>query len=82
MRRSGKVTVQPTQRAAEEWGQRVREVAKMTMFPETDSWYVGANIPGKPREMLAYPDGVDYYRELGTINEASGYPGLSFSSAD
>lgn len=78
MRRNGLDTVEPTATAASTWGARVRDIAGKTLFQHTDSWYVGANIPGKPREMLVYANGLDYYRELDDVAAESTYPGLMF----
>jgi acetyl esterase/lipase len=42
--------------------QHVQDCADITLFPCADSWYMGANIPGKPRTFLPYAAGVDFYR--------------------
>jgi acetyl esterase/lipase len=42
--------------------QHVDDAASITLFPQANSWYVGANIPGKPRTFMAYAAGVDFYR--------------------
>jgi len=39
------------------------KLADATLFPRADSWYLGANIPGKPREMLAFAGGLPAYME-------------------
>ena len=44
------------------WVAHVAEVAEMTLFPRANSWYVGANIPGKPRVFMPYLGGVGAYR--------------------
>lgn len=49
--------------AAEAWGDEVRTIGNKTLYPTADSWYMGANIPGKPREMLLYLGGVNVYAE-------------------
>lgn len=46
------------------WGEHVAELANGTLFPQTDSWYLGANIPGKPRVFLPYVGGFGTYRQL------------------
>lgn len=48
--------------AACEWTAHVQEAANMTLHPKAASWYMGANIPGKPRLFLPYVGGVDVYR--------------------
>lgn len=45
----------------EAWRKFCMEVTDMTLFPKANSWYMGANIPGKPREMLMYPAGLPAY---------------------
>lgn len=47
--------------AEEAWRKFCMEVTDMTLFPKANSWYMGANIPGKPREMLMYPAGLPSY---------------------
>ena len=47
----------------ERWVRHVDEVASTTLFPRADSWYVGANIPGKPRVFTIYVAGFGIYRE-------------------
>lgn len=45
-----------------DWVRHVNEVADATLFPLADSWYTGANIPGKPRVFLPYVGGHGTYR--------------------
>lgn len=47
VRENGVKTVEPTVEAEEKWGEHVKELADATLFPHTDSWYMGANIPNK-----------------------------------
>jgi cation diffusion facilitator CzcD-associated flavoprotein CzcO/acetyl esterase/lipase len=60
-------TIEPTQQAVERWVQHVNDFANITLFPQANSWYMGANVPGKPSVFLPYPGGVDRYR--GVCNE-------------
>ena len=48
----------------------------MTLFPLADSWYMGANIPGKPRELLNYPGGVPLYLQMCQASADKGYEGF------
>jgi cyclohexanone monooxygenase len=41
----------------------VNEVASVTLYPQANSWYMGANIPGKPRLFMPYAGGVGVYGE-------------------
>ncbi|KAL2040638.1 hypothetical protein N7G274_006617 [Stereocaulon virgatum] len=58
-------SIEATREAEEEWHTKVQELSKKTLFHTVDSWYMGANIPGKPREQLNYAGGFpEYSREL------------------
>ena len=45
----------------EEWRKKIKDLNDKTLFPYTKSWYMGANIPGKPVEQLNYPGGFPLY---------------------
>jgi acetyl esterase/lipase len=55
-------TMEPTETAEAGWVQHVNDCADITLFPTANSWYMGANVPGKPRVFLPYVGGVDRYR--------------------
>ncbi len=63
---------------AKAWGEELDALANMTLYPQTPSWYSGANIPGKSQQFLGHLDGAGYYRRLGEIAE-NGYEGLNFT---
>jgi len=63
------------------WGAHVNEVAEQTMFMLADSWYLGANIPGKPRVFTPYAAGVGPYREKCNEVTAAGYEGFELRPA-
>jgi len=63
LREQGKVRFDVAPGYQEAWTEHVNEVVKRTLFSTSDSWYVGANIPGKPRAILAYTGGIRAYRE-------------------
>lgn len=63
-RAEGIVSVKARPGSAEEWYAEVKRVADQTLYPLVDSWYMGANIPGKPKEMLLYLGGVNVYAEI------------------
>jgi cyclohexanone monooxygenase len=48
----------------------------MTLFPRADSWYMGANVPGKRREMLNWPGGLQLYLAACRESAAAGYQGF------
>ena len=58
LRERGLSTIEATAEAQEAWVQHVNEVGHMTLYPLAPSWYMGANIPGKPRVFMPYIGGV------------------------
>jgi len=58
---NGHATIEATEQAEHEWVTHVAEVADTTLYPQADSWYMGANVPGKPRVFLPYVGGFDAY---------------------
>jgi cation diffusion facilitator CzcD-associated flavoprotein CzcO len=58
MQKEGIHSIEPTQQAAEHWRDQVFEASQRTLYPKTDSWYMGANIPGKRREPLIWLGGM------------------------
>lgn len=74
---SGKTTAEATAAAQDAWMGHVTEVAYSTLFPLADSWYVGANIPGKPRVFTPYLGGCGPYRAKCDAVAAAGYEGFT-----
>jgi cyclohexanone monooxygenase len=68
--------IEATEEAADTWARHVAEVGGQTLYTEADSWYMGANVPGKPRVLLAYMGGVDVYRGICDQVAAKGYEGF------
>jgi len=64
LRARGFETIEPTQQAESGWVQHVNDCADITLHPTANSWYMGANVPGKPRVFLPYIGGVDAYRDI------------------
>ena len=79
MRQRGLHLMEPTTEAERKWGKHVKELAEDTLFTSTDSWYMGANIPGKPRVFLPYIGGFGTYRKLCQAVAEKGYEGFTFS---
>jgi len=77
LRSRGLDRIEPTREAENGWVDHVNEVAHMTLYPKAASWYVGANIPGKPRVFMPYVGGVGAYREKCTQIAADGYTGFA-----
>jgi len=65
--------------AEERWVEHVNDVANATLFPKGGSWYLGANVPGKPRVFMPYAAGVGPYREICDRVKANGYEGFSIT---
>ena len=62
LRSEGFTTIQPTQLAQESWVQHTNDYGDISMMFKANSWYVGANVPGKPRVFMPYAGGVGPYR--------------------
>ena len=54
--------MEPLAETEEQWVLHHDETANATLISKTDSWYMGSNIPGKPRRMLSYCGGVGAYK--------------------
>jgi cyclohexanone monooxygenase len=67
--------------AEDSWVDHVNEVANATLMPMANSWYVGANIPGKPRIFTPYVGGVGEYRKICDQKAAAGYEGFAVRAA-
>ena len=81
MREQGWETIEPTPVAEEGWRVHCGDCADITIFQETDSWYMGANVPGKPRVLFPYIGGVGRYRTICDDVRKNGYLGFELSGA-
>ncbi|RIK44658.1 MAG: cyclohexanone monooxygenase [Chloroflexi bacterium] len=72
--------IEPDVAAEDAWVEHVNEKANATLYPLANSWYMGANIPGKPRVFMPYVGGLDVYTV--TCNEiaAEGYRGFALTT--
>ena len=68
--------VDATAAAEDSWVTHVNEVADSTLYPLANSWYLGANIPGKPRVFMPYVAGLDKYRAICDEVATDAYRGL------
>jgi cyclohexanone monooxygenase len=73
--------IDPTVEAEDGWVEHVEEVGNMTLYPTADSWYMGSNVPGKPRVFMAYIGGVGVYRQKCDEVAANGYEGFALAPA-
>jgi len=77
MRADGVARIEPAAEAAEDWVAHVNAAADATLLPMAGhSWYLGANIPGKPRVFMPYAGGMARYREICDEVVAKGYEGF------
>jgi cyclohexanone monooxygenase len=74
-------TMEATKQAEDNWVAHVNEVAHGTLYPQANSWYMGANIPGKPQIFMPYIGGVGVYRQICNDVAAKGYEGFAMQSA-
>ncbi|MCC6433988.1 MAG: NAD(P)/FAD-dependent oxidoreductase, partial [Acidimicrobiales bacterium] len=81
LRAGGFDTIEATETAEEGWVQHVNDCADITLFPQANSWYMGANVPGKPRVFLPYIGGVGEYRQACNEVIERGYLGFSRAGA-
>lgn len=82
MRRNKLTTIEASPQAQDAWGAHVAEIVNSTLMPGTNSWYMGANIEGKPRRFMPYlgPEGVGGYRRKCAEVAEKGYEGFVFKS--
>jgi cation diffusion facilitator CzcD-associated flavoprotein CzcO len=64
LQKCGADTIEATTEAEDAWTDHVNQAAARTLYPRAASWYVGANIEGKPRTFLPYIGGVANYRKI------------------
>ncbi len=83
LREHGLDTIEPTVEAEDEWVEHVNTVASVTMYtaPSCNSWYLGANVPGKVRQFMPYVGGVGKYRQKCDEVAANGYTGFVLAKA-
>jgi cyclohexanone monooxygenase len=74
--RHGLASIEPTRAAEDGWIAHVKELADSTLLPAAESWYMGANIPGKPRVFMVYLGGAQRYKKTCDEVAANGYEGF------
>ena len=81
LRAQGLNRIEATSEATEDWVARVNEAAEATLLPLAgSSWYLGANVPGKPRVFMPYAGGLAHYRALCNDVAARDYAGFALTS--
>jgi cation diffusion facilitator CzcD-associated flavoprotein CzcO len=81
MDEDGKTVIDATAEAEDGWVSHVNDVANLTLFPHANSWYMGANVPGKPRVFMPYIGGLNVYGDICASVVADGYRGFDLTSA-
>ena len=71
--------IEADEKAQEDWTAEVERAANLTLYPEVDSWYTGANVPGKKRAFSAYLGGWANYLDTCDNAAADGYRGFRLS---
>ncbi|WP_164155535.1 flavin-containing monooxygenase [Sandarakinorhabdus rubra] len=74
--------IEATREAEQAWTDHVDQSAAMTLFPRANSWYMGANVPGKPRRFLAYTGGLDVYSDICNAVRDKGWEGFVIARGD
>jgi cation diffusion facilitator CzcD-associated flavoprotein CzcO len=80
MRAEGLERIEPLPESVDKWVEEVNEAASKTLLPlAKHSWYLGANIPGKPRVFMPYAGGMTRYREICADVAERGYEGFKLT---
>jgi len=79
LRDRGVEAIEATSEAEDDWVDHVNEVGDTTLFPTANSWYMGSNVPGKPRVFMPYIGGVGAYRQVCDDVAAKGYEGFTLT---
>ena len=82
MRGRGFEAMEAKKEAEDNWVAHVNEVAHTTLYPQANSWYMGANIPGKPQIFMPYIGGVGVYRQICNDVAAKGYEGFTMTAVE
>ena len=81
MRENGLKRIEPRDEAVDSWMAQVNAAAEATLLPQAKhSWYLGANIPGKPRVFMPYAGGMAHYRKICADVAARNYEGFTLSA--
>jgi len=71
--------VEATPAAQSEWLEHTQALVRGTLRAKYDSWYLGANIPGKPRVFMIYTGGLGSYKDHCDSAATDGYRGFEFT---
>jgi cyclohexanone monooxygenase len=79
MEEHGHKTIEASMSAEQAWVGHVNEIADETLYPTCNSWYLGANVPGKPRVFMPHIGFPPYVEKCNEV-VAAGYEGFNFSA--
>jgi len=74
---AGATTIEASEAAEQAWHAQVEGILNQTLLPRANSWYMGANVPGKPRAVFVFAGGAPLYRAMWADAVAKGYAGFS-----
>jgi len=77
----GITAIEPTEQAEREWVRYTAELLEGTLYLKADSWWLGANIPGKPRVFMAFVGGLNKYRKRCADIADAGYEGFQLTTS-
>ncbi len=80
MEKNGFTRVDADEAAQVAWAHEVADLAETTLYTKANSWYMGANVPGKPRVFMMYIGGLDRYVDRCETIVSQGYTGFNFST--
>src|SRR5581483_5076043 len=78
---SGAATIETNEEAERAWGKEVEGILNRTLLPKANSWYMGANVPGKPRATYVFAGGAPLYRAMCADVMARDFAGFSIGDA-
>lgn len=77
----GYAAIEAARDAVDGWGAELANRADRTLFPKANSWYLGANVPGKPRVFMLFIGGFAVYNDICAEVAAAGYKGFDLIKA-
>jgi cyclohexanone monooxygenase len=73
--------IEASAEAVDSWAAELNQRAEATLFPKANSWYLGANVPGKPRVFMLFLGGFSVYNDICADVAAAGYKGFNLLKA-
>ena len=79
LRSTDQTSIEANEKAEQKWYDHVSEIGSKTVLPNGNSWYIGANVPGKPRVVMPYLGGAATYADICEEVARNGYDGFNFT---